>query len=143
METKSISKKTVKESWHIVDAKDIVLGKLATNVASLLRGKHRAEFTPHIAHGDKVVVVNAANVRVTGKKMQNKIYHRHTGYVGNLRSISFEAMMKKHPTRAVEKAVRGMLPHNRLGRALYSNLYVYANNTHPHEAQKPLPAVVR
>lgn len=135
--TATIVAKDIKEKWFIVDAAGVTLGKLASQVAHVLRGKNLAKFSPHVNFQQKIIVVNAAKIHVTGKKMSDKIYYHHTGYVGHLRQISLGDMMKKHPSRAVERAIKGMLPHNRLGRALFRNLFVYADENHKHSAQKP------
>lgn len=135
--TVSANKATVNKEWVIIDAEGMVLGRLATVVASMLRGKHKTNFTPHVDCGDNVIVVNAEKVALTGKKMTDKVYTRHTGFPGGQRFTTPEAMLKKNPIGLVEKAVKGMLPDNRLGSALYRNLYVYAGSEHPHEAQKP------
>lgn len=142
--TKSTSNPTAAEArdarrWFVCDARGQVLGRLASRVATTLRGKHRASFAPHVDAGDFVIVVNAAAVRLTGRKLQDKAYHRHTGYPGGIRSLSAEEMLAKHPTRVVRKAVEGMLPRNRLGRRLAGKLKVYAGPEHPHGAQRPEP----
>ena len=124
----------VKE-WHVIDAEGQVLGRLAAEVARLLRGKHKPMYTPYLDCGDNVVVVNAAKIRVTGNKATDKMYYRCSGYPGGLRELNYERMMDKHPTRALELAVKGMLPHNRLGRKLATNFRVYAGSDHPHQAQ--------
>jgi large subunit ribosomal protein L13 len=119
----------------VLDAADQTLGRLATQAARLLRGKHKPTFTPHLEMGDYVIIVNAARVRVTGRKLQDKIYYRHSGYHGGLKSVTLGQLMATRPARVVEMAVRGMLPHNTLGRQLFKNLKVYAGPEHPHEAQ--------
>ena len=124
--------------WLIVDADGQVLGRLATRIASVLRGKHKPEFTPHLDVGDHVVVVNAEKVHLTGRKLTDKMYRWHTGYLGGLREISAATMLKTHPERVVEWAVQGMLPKNRLGRAMAKKLKVYRGSDHPHAAQKPV-----
>ncbi|MGH2453079.1 MAG: 50S ribosomal protein L13 [bacterium] len=124
--------------WRLVDADGRVLGRLATQVAVILRGKDKPTYTPHLDGGDFVVVINAAKVRLTGRKLQQKRAYRHSGYPGGLRSVTYEHLMQTHPDRAVEAAVRGMLPKNRLGRALFRKLKVYAGPTHPHTAQRPV-----
>jgi large subunit ribosomal protein L13 len=129
--------KDLERKWFIVDAEGEVLGKVATKVATVLRGKHKPEFTPNMECGDYVIVVNADKVRVTGRKSEQKMYYRHTGYPGALRSMNFQKMMERKSTFPVEHAVRGMLPRNRLGRKLFTNLKVYAGSDHPHAAQKP------
>jgi large subunit ribosomal protein L13 len=125
--------------WYIADASDQVLGRLATRVASTLRGKHRPTFAPHIDAGDFVIIINAAAVRLSGKKDADKRYHRHTGYPGGVRTLTATEMRAKHPTRIVRAAVEGMLPKTRLGRQLATKLKIYAGAEHPHQAQKPLP----
>lgn len=132
----------ITRQWWIVDATDIVLGRLAADVAHVLRGKHKPTFAPHIDTGDFVVVVNAAKVKLTGNKLQDKIWYRHSGYPGGLREKPFGRAMEDRPDRVVEKAVKGMLPHNRLGRAMGKKVKVYAGPTHPHEAQRPQPLKV-
>ena len=128
---------TVQRDWHLVDATDKTLGRLAAIVASRLRGKHKPEFTPHVDTGDHIVIVNAEKIRVTGNKLQDKMYYRHTGYIGNLKSISLEKQLAKHPERVIQTAVKGMLPKNPLGRAMFKKLHVYAGPEHPHQAQQP------
>jgi large subunit ribosomal protein L13 len=135
--TASANSSTVDKKWIIVDADGQVLGRLATFVASRLRGKHKTNFTPHVDCGDNVIVINADKVRLTGNKMSQKEYTRFTGYPGGLRTVKAADMFKKHPDRMVEKAVKGMLPKNRLGSAIFGNLRVYAGPEHPHEAQEP------
>lgn len=135
--TISANKATVSKEWVIIDAEGAVLGRLASLVASMLRGKHKTNFTPHVDCGDNVIVVNAEKVALTGKKMSDKEYVRHTGYPGGQRFTTAQEMLKKNPIGLVEIAVKGMLPKNRLGSELYRNLHVYAGTEHPHEAQKP------
>ncbi len=135
--TVSANKSTVDKEWIMVDAEGAILGRLATLVASLLRGKHKTNFTPHVDCGDNVIVINAEKVVLTGEKLTDKQYVRHTGYPGGQRFTSAEELLKKNPIGLVENAVRGMLPKNRLGRALFRNMHVYAGTSHPHEAQKP------
>ena len=135
--TVSANKATVNKEWVIIDAEEAVLGRLSTLVANMLRGKHKTNFTPHVDCGDNVVVINAEKVILTGEKMSDKQYVRHTGYPGGQRFTNPQELLKKNPIGLVEKAVRGMLPKNRLGRALFRNLHVYAGASHPHEAQKP------
>jgi len=124
-------------TWLIIDAEDIVLGRLASHAAALLRGKHKATFAPHMDMGDFVIIVNAEKVALTGSKLQTKLAYRHSGYPGGLTAQTYSEMLEKHPTRAVEKAVRGMLPKSSLGRAQITKLKVYAGPEHPHAAQKP------
>jgi len=137
MKTFSAKPEEVRRDWFVVDATDKTLGRLATELASRLRGKHKPEFTPHVDTGDNIVVVNAAQIRVTGNKLQNKIYYRHTGYVGNLKSVSLEKLMQEKPEQAIIYAVKGMLPKNRLGRAMLKKLRVFAGPEHTHQAQQP------
>jgi len=137
MKTFSAKPQTIERDWCLVDATDKTLGRLATQVAHRLRGKHKPEFTPHVDTGDHIIVVNAEKIRVTGKKLEDKMYHWHTGYIGNLKSISLGKLLEQHPERVLEKAVKGMLPKNPLGRAMYRKLHVYAGPEHPHTAQQP------
>ena len=135
--TISANKATVQKDWVIVDAQSQVLGRFASGVAKILRGKHKPNFTPHVDCGDNVIVVNAGKVRLTGKKWDDKVYVRHKGYPGGQRIATPKILMEKSEITLVEKAVRGMLPKNRLGRKLYTNLHVYAGPEHPHSAQQP------
>jgi large subunit ribosomal protein L13 len=135
--TISANKETAQKEWVVVDAQGEVLGRLASQVARLIRGKHKTNFTPHVDCGDNVIIINADKVRLTGAKMTDKVYTRHTGYPGGQRFTSPRLLLEKHPERIIEHAVKGMLPKNRLGRRLYTNLYVYAGGQHPHEAQQP------
>lgn len=127
----------VERKWIVVDARGQVLGRVASRVASLLRGKHKAEYTPHVDTGDFVIVINAKDVKVTGNKSADKFYYRSSGYPGGLRSVNFQDMLERAPEKVIELAVWGMLPHNRLGRRQIRKLYVYAGAEHPHQAQKP------
>lgn len=129
----------IERRWHVIDASDVVLGRLATQSAVLLRGKHKPIFAPHIDTGDFVVIINAGKVALTGNKREQKLAYRHSGYPGGLRSVSYTELLDKNPQRAVEKAIRGMLPKNSLGRQMLSKLKVYAGPEHPHLAQKPVP----
>ena len=129
----------VERSWFVVDATDKPLGRLASGIAHRLRGKHKAEFTPHVDTGDHIIVVNAEKVGLTGNKRSRKIYHRHTGYPGGIRATSFEKMIAEKPARVIELAVKGMLPKGPLGRAMYRKLHVYAGAVHRHAAQQPRP----
>lgn len=129
----------VRREWFVIDAKDKVLGRVASEVARRLRGKHKPEYTPHVDTGDYIVIINAADIRVTGNKSQDKIYYRHTGYVGGIRETNFETMQQRFPGRALEKAVKGMLPKGPLGYAMAKKLKVYAGEEHPHSAQQPKP----
>ena len=137
MKTFSAKADEVNRDWFVVDASDKTLGRLASEIAHRLGGKHKAEYTPHVDTGDYIVVVNAEKVRVTGAKSTDKMYHHHTGYPGGLKSMSFEKLMEKAPERAIQKAVKGMLPRNPLGRAMFRKLKVYAGAEHPHAAQQP------
>jgi large subunit ribosomal protein L13 len=139
MKTFSAKPAEVKRDWYVVDAEGKTLGRLASEVARRLRGKHKPEYTPHVDTGDYIVIINAAKVRVTGNKTQNKMYYRHTGYIGNMKSNNFAEMIDKHPERVIELAVKGMLPKNPLGRAMYRKMKVYAGSEHQHEAQQPQP----
>ncbi len=139
MKTYSAKAQDIRREWHLVDATDKTLGRLATEVARRLRGKHKPEFTPHVDTGDHIVVVNAEKVRVTGNKLEDKYYHRHTGYIGNLKSIKLGKLLETHPERVIQNAVKGMLPRNPLGRAMFRKLHVYAGPEHPHAAQQPTP----
>ncbi|HLS81044.1 MAG TPA: 50S ribosomal protein L13 [Steroidobacter sp.] len=127
----------VRRDWYVVDATDKTLGRLASQVAFRLRGKHKAAYTPHVDTGDHIVVINAEKIRVTGRKMTDKFYHHHTGYLGNLKSISLEKLLDKRPERVIEFAVKGMLPKNSLGRKMFKKLHVFAGPKHPHTAQQP------
>jgi large subunit ribosomal protein L13 len=129
----------IERRWHIIDASDVVLGRLATQSAVLLRGKHKPIFAPHVDTGDFVVIINARKVALTGNKREQKLAYRHSGYPGGLRAVSYTELLDKNPQRAVEKAIRGMLPKNSLGRQMLSKLKVYAGPDHPHFAQKPVP----
>lgn len=135
MKTYSTRARDVERQWHVVDASGKTLGRLASQIASLLMGKHKAIYVSHLDTGDYVIVLNAAKVRVTGNKAKQKVYYRHSGYPGGLKATTFEEMLAAHPTRVIEHAVRGMLPHNRLGRAMFKKLKVYAGDNHPHQAQ--------
>ena len=137
MKTFSAKSDAVKRDWYVVDASGKTLGRIASEIARRLRGKHKAEFTPHVDTGDYIVVVNAEKVRVTGKKATDKMYHHHTGYMGNMRSFSFEKRIERAPAEVITLAVKGMLPKNPLGRAMLGKLKVYAGPTHTHQAQQP------
>ncbi len=137
MKTYSAKPETVNRDWYLVDAQDKVLGRLATEVALRLRGKHKPEYTPHVDTGDYIVVVNADKVAVTGNKFEDKLYHHHTGFPGGIKTATFREMIEKHPTRVIEKAVKGMLPKNKLGRAMIKKLKIYAGDQHDHSAQQP------
>ena len=137
MKTFSAKTETVKRDWYIVDANGLTLGRLATEIASRLRGKHKPEYTPHVDTGDYIVVINAEKVHVTGNKTQDKIYYSHSGFPGGIKSINFEKLIQRAPERVIESAVKGMLPKNPLGRAMYRKMKVYAGSVHPHTAQQP------
>lgn len=139
MKTFSAKAESVSRDWFVVDADGKTLGRLAAEIAHRLRGKHKAEYTPHVDTGDYIVVVNAEKVRVTGAKTTDKMYHHHTGYPGGIRSMSFEKLIDKAPERVLQRAVKGMLPRNPLGRAMFGKLKVYAGSEHPHAAQQPQP----
>jgi len=139
MTTVSAKPAEVRRDWYLVDATDKTLGRLASEIARRLRGKHKVEFTPHVDTGDYIVVVNAEKIRVTGNKMQQKMYHHHTGYIGHLKSINLEDQLATHPERVLQAAVKGMLPKNPLGRAMFAKLRVYAGPQHEHQAQQPQP----
>ncbi len=142
MKTFSAKAAEVRRDWYVIDATGKTLGRLSTEIAHRLRGKHKPEYTPHVDTGDYIVVVNAEKVRVTGNKLKDKIYYRHTGYIGNLKSISLEKLLKEAPERVIEGAVKGMLPRGSLGRQMYSKLRVFAGPEHPHAAQQPIPLQV-
>ena len=133
----------IQRQWHVIDASDVVLGRLATQTATLLRGKHKAIFAPHIDTGDFVIIVNAAKVALSGNKLRDKMAYRHSGYPGGLRAMSYAELMARSPERAVEKAVKGMLPKNALGRQMLRKLKVYAGAEHPHQAQGPVPFEIK
>ena len=137
MPTSMPKESEIERKWYVVDAEGKVLGRLATRIASILRGKHKPIFAPHLDVGDHVVVLNAEKVHLTGRKLQNKQYRWHTGYIGDLREVTAEKMLKTHPERMIEWAVQGMLPKNRLGRAMVKKLKVYRGAAHPHQAQQP------
>ena len=139
MKTYSAKAEDVQRDWFVVDASEKTLGRLASEIAHRLRGKHKPEYTPHVDTGDYIVVINAEKVKVTGAKATDKMYHHHTGYPGGLKSISFEKLIDKAPERVLQRAVKGMLPRNPLGRAMFKKLKVYAGSEHPHAAQQPQP----
>lgn len=138
MKTYTAKPSDIRRDWYLVDAEGQTLGRLATEVALRLRGKHKPQFTPHMDTGDYIVIVNAEKIRVTGNKLKDKIYHHHTGYIGHLKSISLEKLLQKSPERVIQKAVKGMLPKNSLGRQMISKLKVYAGSEHSHQAQQPI-----
>ena len=135
MRTYSTKASDVERQWHVVDASGKTLGRLATHIARLLMGKHKPQYVPYLDTGDYVIVLNAARVRVTGNKAKQKVYYRHSQYPGGLKEVTFEKMLKTHPTRVVEYAAKGMLPHTRLGRAMFKKLKAYEGSSHPHKAQ--------
>ena len=139
MKTYSAKPEEVRRDWYLVDATGKTLGRLSTEIARRLRGKHKPEYTPHVDTGDYIVVVNAEKIRVTGNKLKDKMYYRYTGYVGNLKSMPLEKLMEQHPERALQYAVKGMMPRNPLGRKMLSKLHVFAGPEHNHEAQQPIP----
>ncbi len=139
MKTFSAKKHDIDRNWYLVDAQNKTLGRLSTEIASRLRGKHKPIYTPHVDTGDYIVVVNASKIRVTGKKMTDKVYYKHTGYIGNLKSENLETMLEKYPEKVLMKSVRGMLPKNKLGRAMIKKLRVFAGPEHTHIAQQPEP----
>jgi len=137
MKTFSAKAEDVRRQWYVVDASGKTLGRLSTEIARRLRCKHKPEYTPHVDTGDSIVVINAEKIHVTGNKFTDKTYHHHTGYIGNLKSITFDKLLAKAPERIIEKAVKGMLPKNPLGRAMFRKLRVYAGAEHPHTSQQP------
>jgi len=139
MKTFSAKPETVERDWYVVDAAGKTLGRLAAEIARRLRGKHKPVYTPHVDTGDYIIVINAAKVKVTGRKETDKVYYRHTGYPGGIRSVTLGKLRQTHPERIIENAVRGMLPRNRLGRAMFRKLRVYAGDRHEHAAQQPKP----
>ena len=139
MKTLSTKQENVRWSWYVVDATDKTLGRLSTQVANHIRGKHKPEYTPNVDTGDYVVVVNADKVRVTGNKLNDKVYHHHTGYPGGIKAITLGKLMQEKPEKAVEMAVKGMMPKNKLSRSMINKLKVYAGGEHPHSAQQPQP----
>ncbi len=136
--TYSAKKEDIKRKWYIIDAKGKVLGKVAVKAATILRGKHKPIYTPHIDTGDQVIVINASQVVLTGKKLEQKYYRRHSGYPGGLKSIRYDRLLKEKPEKVIELAVKGMLPKTKLGRAMFKKLRVYKGSEHPHEAQNPI-----
>lgn len=139
MKTYSPKPSEVKHEWYLVDAEGKTLGRLASEIAKVLRGKHKPIYAPHLDTGDYVIVINAEKVHVTGNKLDQKMYYRHSGYPGGLTSITLREQLKRHPTRVIRSAVKGMLPHNRLGRAMMKKLKIYGGDSHPHQAQGPKP----
>ncbi|WP_177420754.1 50S ribosomal protein L13 [endosymbiont of Lamellibrachia barhami] len=139
MTTVSAKPAEVRRTWYLVDATDKTLGRLSSEIARRLRGKHKPEYTPHVDTGDYIVVINAEKIHVTGNKMSDKMYHHHTGYIGNLKSISLEKLLDKAPERVIQHAVKGMMPKNPLGRAMFKKLRVFVGPEHTHQAQQPQP----
>lgn len=132
----------VRADWFVVDAEGKTLGRLATELAHRLKGKHKVDYSPHVDMGDNLIVLNAEKIRVTGDKLEDKFYHHHTGYVGNLKSISLGKLLQEHPERVIQFAVKGMLPKNTLGRSMFRKLHVFAGPVHPHQAQQPKTLVL-
>ncbi len=130
---------TARGDWYVIDAKGQTLGRLASNIALRLKGKHKASYSPHVDMGDHIVVLNAGQVKVTGRKLTDKIYYHHTGFIGGIKSIALNKLLKEHPERAIQIAVKGMLPKTTLGRSMFRKLHVFAGDTHPHTAQQPKP----
>ena len=143
MRTYSPKPGDIERRWHVIDATDVVLGRLASHAATLLRGKHKPIFAPHADTGDYVIIVNADKVGLTGNKRQDKVAYRHSGYPGGLKQVGYEELLSKRPARAVQQAVKGMLPHNTLGRKVIKKLKVYAGPDHPHAAQQPVPFEIK
>jgi len=137
MKTYSAKAQDIRRQWHLIDANGKTLGRLATEIARRLRGKHKPEYTPHMDTGDYIVVVNAEKVHVTGNKLADKMYYRHTGYIGNLKSTNLEKLLASHPERVIQQAVKGMMPKGPLGRSMLAKLKIYAGGEHPHAAQQP------
>ena len=142
MKTFMEKKETVNRNWYVIDAENLPLGRVATKAANILRGKHKVTFTPHIDCGDYVIIVNADKVKLTGNKLDQKMYYNHSGFPGGLRERNAKTMVEKYPVEMVERAVKGMLPHNRLGRATAKKLFVYAGADHKHQAQKPVSITI-
>lgn len=142
MKTMSAKAHEVKRDWYVVDASQKTLGRLASEVARRLRGKHKPEYTPHVDTGDYIIVINPENIKVTGKKAKDKLYYRHSGYVGHLKTETFEKLLQRNPARIIEQAVKGMLPKNALGREMYRKLKIYVGNSHPHAAQQPKELII-
>ena len=143
MKTTSVKVADIDKKWLVVDAANQSVGRVATEVARLLRGKHKPSFVPHLDCGDNVIVINASKVKFTGRKLEDKVYYRHTNYIGGLKASPAAEMMENHPDRVISIAVKGMLPHNKLGRKVLKNLKVFAGDKHNHDAQKPVPAPTR
>lgn len=143
MKTYSVKPADIKKSWVIIDAEDKSLGRVASEIARILRGKHKATYVPHLDCGDNVVVLNASKVKLTGNKISQKVYYRHSNFIGGIKATSASDLLAAYPERVIESAVKGMLPHNKLGRRVIKNMKVYAGSEHPHEAQKPVSAPLR
>lgn len=139
MKTFTLTPRDIDRKWFVVDASGQILGRFASQIANRLRGKYKPEFSPHMDNGDFIIVINCEKIKVTGKKLQDKMYYHHSGWVGGLRETTLQAMLQRHPTRVIMHAVKGMLPKNRLGRAILKKLKVYVGPHHPHQAQKPQP----
>lgn len=137
MKTFMQTKENIERNWYVIDAEGKTLGRIATKAATILRGKHKVTYTPHVDCGDYVIIINASKVNLTGNKLEDKMYYNHSGYPGGLRERNAKTMVEKYPEEMVERAVKGMLPHNRLGREMYKKLFVYAGESHPHAAQQP------
>ena len=143
MKTFSAKPESVRRDWYLVNAEGKTLGRLATALADRLRGKHKPVYTPHVDTGDYIVVINAEKIRVTGRKLTDKIYYHHTGYIGGIKSIALEKLLAEHPERVIQFAVKGMLPKNPLGRRMFRKLHVFAGGEHPHQAQQPKPLKIQ
>ena len=143
MKTVFAKPETVRGDWFLVDANGKTLGRLATQIAHRLKGKHKASYSPHVDMGDHIVVVNAEKISVTGRKLTDKVYYHHTGYIGGIKSIALQKLLDEHPERAIEFAVKGMLPKNTLGRRMFRKLHVFAGGEHPHQAQQPKPLEIQ
>jgi len=134
---------SIRGDWYLIDATGKTLGRLCTQIAHMLKGKHKADYSPHVDMGDHLVVINAEKIHVTGRKLTDKIYYHHTGYIGGIKSIALEKLLNEHPERAIEIAVKGMLPKNPLGRSMFRKLHVFAGGEHPHQAQQPKPLEIQ
>ena len=143
MKTEFVNPANVRSDWYVIDASGKTLGRLASGIALRLKGKHKADYSPHVDMGDHIVVLNAQKIRVTGRKLTDKIYYHHTGYIGGIKSIALEKLLAEHPERAIEFAVKGMLPKNPLGRRMFRKLHVFAGGEHPHKAQQPKPLEIQ
>jgi len=143
MKTEFAKPASVRGDWYVIDASGKTLGRLASQLALRLKGKHKANYSPHVDMGDHIVVLNAEKIHVTGRKLTDKIYYHHTGYIGGIKSIALEKLLKEHPERVIEIAVKGMLPKNTLGRQMFRKLHVFAGTEHPHQAQQPQPLEIQ